>query len=277
MTDVGDVQLPIAEQFYSIQGEGRYMGHPAVFLRTAGCNFLCGGTAAASAYEDTEYATETQAMADNSAEGGGSWVCDTIGEWMDGDHYTVDELYEEWEEQDYLKRIDDGAHIVVTGGEPLLHEEALVAFLDRLDQEGHALFVEIETNGSIYPGDAFRAHIDQYNISPKLSNSGMGRERRYKKDVLGRYVDQHMGVSSADVANADFKFVVGTREDWTEIADDFLEQFEIPPENVYLMPTGGTQDDLMLTRSDVAELAKEHAVQYTDRLQIVIWDQATGV
>ena len=36
-------KIKIAELFYSIQGEGRYMGVPSVFLRTFGCNFKCEG------------------------------------------------------------------------------------------------------------------------------------------------------------------------------------------------------------------------------------------
>jgi len=36
-------KLKVSELFYSIQGEGRYMGVPSVFLRTLGCNFTCDG------------------------------------------------------------------------------------------------------------------------------------------------------------------------------------------------------------------------------------------
>ena len=36
-------KIKLAELFYSIQGEGRYMGVPSVFLRTFGCNFTCDG------------------------------------------------------------------------------------------------------------------------------------------------------------------------------------------------------------------------------------------
>ena len=32
-----------SEIFYSIQGEGRWMGTPSVFIRLFGCNFECRG------------------------------------------------------------------------------------------------------------------------------------------------------------------------------------------------------------------------------------------
>ena len=36
-------KIKVSELFYSIQGEGRYMGVPSIFLRTFGCNFTCSG------------------------------------------------------------------------------------------------------------------------------------------------------------------------------------------------------------------------------------------
>ena len=34
-------KLPLMEQFYTLQGEGRYSGKPAVFIRLAGCDVGC--------------------------------------------------------------------------------------------------------------------------------------------------------------------------------------------------------------------------------------------
>lgn len=268
--------VPVAEQFSSIQGEGRYMGHPSIFLRTAGCNFLCGGEQAAAAYEDTEHEEQTRAMADTMADGGAAWVCDTISEWMDGTERDVPELYDQWATNGFLEKLERGSHIVLTGGEPLLHQDDLTDFLEYLGREGYEPFVEVETNGSIYPDEKFQTHVDQYNLSPKLSNAGLKRAVRYDPDVIGQFVTEFMRESET-AANADFKFVVGTRDDWAEIESDFLEPFDIPAQNTFLMPAGGDQSELELTRQDVAELAIEHSVQFSERLQIVIWDEATGV
>ena len=36
-------KLRYSEVFYSVQGEGRFVGVPSVFLRVFGCNFECAG------------------------------------------------------------------------------------------------------------------------------------------------------------------------------------------------------------------------------------------
>ena len=61
--------LPIAETFYSIQGEGITTGYPSVFVRLAGCNLMCGG-------QGTQF--------DGELHDGATWRCDTIEVWMKG-------------------------------------------------------------------------------------------------------------------------------------------------------------------------------------------------
>ena len=88
-------KLIVAETFYSIQGEGQTMGKPSVFLRLGGCNLLCKS-------ED--------------------WVCDSIEVWQKGKAVLFSEVLQE----DYIKRLREGAHLIITGGEPLIHKNGAI-------------------------------------------------------------------------------------------------------------------------------------------------------
>jgi organic radical activating enzyme len=41
MAETMDVTIPVMEQFYTLQGEGRWTGTPAYFVRLAGCDVGC--------------------------------------------------------------------------------------------------------------------------------------------------------------------------------------------------------------------------------------------
>src|SRR5207249_1028716 len=71
--------------------------------------------------------------------------------------------------------------VVITGGEPLLQQRYLPPLLDVVRQRGWR--VEVETAGTLTPTDALVA-VDQFNVSPKLANSGNDVDRRYHPDVL---------------------------------------------------------------------------------------------
>ena len=95
--DAAGEGLPINEVFYSLQGEGTLAGVPSVFVRTSGCNLRC-------------------------------WFCDSYhtsweptGAWRD-----VDTIVEE------VQSHEQANHVVLTGGEPLIHEES-VELLELLD------------------------------------------------------------------------------------------------------------------------------------------------
>ncbi len=103
--------MRVVEVFRSLQGEGRNQGRPTVFLRLAGCNLAC-------AWCDTAYARE----------GGEELDANTV-----------------------IARVRATAgpcrRLCVTGGEPLLQQEALVPLAAALAAAGFA--VEVETNGTI--------------------------------------------------------------------------------------------------------------------------------
>ena len=103
--------MRVSEVFRSLQGEGRNQGRPTVFLRLAGCNLAC-------AWCDTAYARE----------GGTEMAHDAVL-------------------ASVRKTAGPCRRLCVTGGEPLLQQDALVSLAAALASEGYA--VEIETNGTI--------------------------------------------------------------------------------------------------------------------------------
>jgi organic radical activating enzyme len=122
--------LAVSEAFYSIQGEGASTGVPAVFLRLGGCNLLCKSE---------------------------QWTCDTIDVWSK----SKSTLFEEVLKDEWVEQLRAGAHLVVTGGEPLAHKN-LSHFLFWFNLRNHFLpFTEVETNGTIAPPPYLRAHLGQ--------------------------------------------------------------------------------------------------------------------
>jgi organic radical activating enzyme len=120
-------KIKVSELFYSIQGEGRYMGVPSVFLRTYGCNFTCQGFGMPRGVLSTE--------ADNVAKNIElyknykelplvSTGCDSYASW----HPAFKELSPMVETEGLAKAVVDtlpfkewrDEHLVITGGEPLL-------------------------------------------------------------------------------------------------------------------------------------------------------------
>jgi len=239
--------LFVSEIFKSIQGEGPYMGMPATFLRLGFCNLHC------------------------------SW-CDA---WYTWDKQRVD-LKQEIKPllvEEVMEQCVGAPLLVVTGGEPLLRmhqpwlRELFEAFYggDRFALvKGAPSTIQFETNGTVLPDIVERVNLWnlKYVVSPKTSNNGAdSKEKRIVARVLEWF--------AARPHRCFFKFVVASPEDYKEI-EEIVQQFQIQPSSVYLMPEGVDSKTLTAKGFWVAEEAKRRGWNYSDRLQIRLYGNVRG-
>lgn len=244
--------MKISEVFYSIQGEGPTIGIPSYFIRLGGCNLLCGGPGTKQ---------------DGKLHNGATWRCDTIEVWSNWSEWSFGDLIKALGDE-FPDRIDRGAHIVITGGEPLMQQDHIIQFIDRVKELiGKRPYIEIETNGTIVPSPKLCARVDQWNVSPKLENSGMRERLRIVPNALNKLKRQ---------PESYFKFVVSSQEDMAEIGW-LIFTYKIPRSSVILMPAGETREDLLEADKICVELCKTGGYRYSPREHINIWDKKTGV
>jgi organic radical activating enzyme len=241
------MKLAISEVFYSIQGEGPTTGYPAVFVRLGGCNLMCGG-------EGTQK--------DSKLHSGATWRCDTIEVWMKSKSKEFKDILPE----DCIEAIKKGANLIITGGEPLMQQTNVIEFIKYIKEEySKNCYIEIETNGTIAPIPEISQLINQWNCSPKLSNSGMPNFKTYNTNAICKL----------NRLNTAFKFVIDTDMDWVEIKKFYFDI--IDHKKIWLMPSGSNQEQLIKSKEIVAEIAKNNYIKFTNRLHIEIWNKKTGV
>lgn len=284
-------KIKIAELFYSIQGEGRYMGVPSVFLRTFGCNFKCAGFGMPAGQLSTE--VEDIAYTHENIESFQRYEelplvstgCDSYASWdprfkdlspMLESNAIVDRIMEilphrRWEDE----------HLVITGGEPLLGWQR--AYPDLLSHPSMSRLKEItfETNGTQELTPEFKEYLLEwsmpnpeftreitFSVSAKLSCSGESREEAIRPDIVCDY--QNWG-------HTYLKFVVATEAD----VDEALWTIQAYRQagftgHVYLMPVGGVESVYTLNNRRVAELAMKYGLRYSDRLQVPLFKNEWG-
>jgi len=280
-------KLKIAELFYSVQGEGRYMGVPSVFLRVFGCNFKCAGFGMPRG----ELSNEAELIdpinyADYKSLPLVSTGCDSYASWdprfrhlspllstdaiVDG---IMDMLpYKEWRDE----------HLVITGGEPLLGWQR--AYPDLLDHPRMQGLKEItfETNGTQEISKEFGSYLHRwayhhdkdfmreitFSVSAKLPCSG----EKWEEAILPKVVCDY-----EELGTTYLKFVIANEQDFADaecaIAAYRKQGFT---GHVYLMPVGGVETVYAMNNRNVALLAMKHGLRYSDRLQVPLFKNEWG-
>lgn len=234
--------------FYTLEGEGEYVGHPSVFMRLSMCNLTCKGFASA-----------------DSPNG-----CDSFISWSVKNRMTCSEVLDHMDGEGFTKHLRNGAIWKITGGEPLIQQKALLDLVrDFVKRNGFIPHIDFETNATIQPDDAWKAYKVTYTTSPKLSNNGDPVEKRYKPAVLRWHVENNSG----------FKFVVSSQKDMDEIFERYINDPDvlIPPHRVWLMPCCGSRKEHIDVAPVIADICKNHGFKFSPRLQLIIWDKALKV
>ncbi|NJR42925.1 MAG: 4Fe-4S cluster-binding domain-containing protein [Akkermansiaceae bacterium] len=156
---------------------------------------------------------------------------------------------------------------VITGGEPLLQESAFLEMIATIREQDPDHQFEVETNGTRIPSADFYTAVNQFNVSPKLANSGMPESLRLSSGALGFF---------ASSPKSWFKFVANDSINLLEISE-LCSKIGIPRQRVLLMPEGRTSRELDRFSAQLAELCRDQGFRFCDRLHIRLWGDRRGV
>jgi 7-carboxy-7-deazaguanine synthase len=284
-------KLHYTELFYSIQGEGRYMGVPSVFLRMFGCNFRCKNFGRYEkdilGIEEThnpevvefiknidQYKTFKDLPLAKTGCDSYSSIYPEFKQFVikESSDAVADRIMEiiphgEWREE----------HLVITGGEPLLGWQR--AYPDLLNHPKMSGLKEItfETNGTQKLTPEFKEYLKDWNdwnreltfsVSAKLPCSGEKWEDAICPEIVCEY---------EEVGTAYLKFVIATEQDFAD-AECAIAAYRAAgfKGHVYLMPVGGVESVYALNNRRVADLAMKNGLRYSDRLQVPLFKNEWG-
>jgi len=289
------MKLRYSEAFYSVQGEGQYVGVPSVFLRTFGCNFRCMNFGLPRGTPKDKYNPEVKELIDQGVHKNTQNFNDLPIIHTGCDTYAS--IYPEFKSLMMTKTADEVAdhllsmtpegkwtmdngqdiHLILTGGEPLLGWQKFYIELFEHPRMQDLKNVTIETNTTQFLQQEFRDYLKDragfkvtFSCSPKLSVSGEDWSEAIKPTVAADY---------ASILDADMylKFVVADETDVDEVGQAVAAYRELGVQcPVYLMPLGGRSEGYALTEQKVAELAMQQGWRFSPRMHIGLFGNAWG-
>lgn len=236
--------------FYTIEGEGEYVGRPSVFMRMSMCNLTCVGFAS-----------------EDSPNG-----CDSYISWSVKNKMTFNEIFSMMESNNYIEHLRCGAILKLTGGEPLVQQKQLLKFVDAMYARYDFIpRIDFETNATIKPDEKWVTEFAAtFTTSPKLTTNGDPEDKTYKPEVLKWHSENRSG----------FKFVITSDRDIEEIWRKYVEDkagINVSLDRIWFMPCCGSREEHIDRASIVAEYAKAMHVNFSSRLQLIIWNKALRV
>jgi 7-carboxy-7-deazaguanine synthase len=296
------MKLRYSEAFYSVQGEGKFVGVPSVFLRTFGCNFRCmnfGVDTKKDRWEQhkegNRYNAEVKALLDDGIVEKTKKFEDLPIVHTGCDTYAS--IYPEFKDFNKLAEVDEvvehllsltpegkwtmdngqDIHLILTGGEPLLAWQRLYVDLFEHPRMKDLKNVTFETNTTQNLHDEFKNYLNNqdrftvtWSCSPKLSVSG----EPWETAILPNVAREYSNILGSDIY---FKFVVASQDDFEEVTRAVEAYRDAGVEcPVYLMPLGGRSEEYNLNVREVAEACMERGWRFTPRLHISLFGNAWG-
>ena len=300
--------------FYSLQGEGRYVGVPSLFLRLFGCNFECRGFGQDrdrskwiphdmmphnQEHPDVKVLEDLPVPhvgCDSSFSWGKKWGHLASNDDIDTIIKKMDDMINWYGRKGPAGALtgdlsqcllqDDGVHLVLTGGEPLLKGFQQGVFDLMTHPDLKTRFVTIETNGTqifspydyckdgyMFPDHHRKFGVNKnagmtFSVSPKLSNSGETWTEAIKPEALASY-------NAWPHSYLYLKFVVKDEHDVEEVheAVRVYDHARVNIDAIYLMPETGPHG---MYDYEVAQLAMKYGYKFSPRMQINLFGNEWG-
>lgn len=296
-TDVQPKEYLYSEIFYSPQGEGHYTGRPTVWVRFFLCNLTCDGF---GQIDPTDKSTYELPYRDFDLTGIDnveqlpvfSKGCDSSYSWSKrykhlAKRATAGEIASYITDAIRSESNPDGLfthpvsnqqiHLAFTGGEPMLHQNAMIDIMRTLKiRETMLDCVTIETNGTKPMTSEFKQFISTsgldvfMSVSPKLFNvSGELTSKAIKPEVVYEYSQYAWG---------QLKFVMSPSDAaWNELNVVLpLYKHTLIGYDVWIMPVGATDAGQAQTAADVAVRSIKAGYNVSGRVHLQIFGNAIG-
>jgi 7-carboxy-7-deazaguanine synthase len=231
-----DFTMKLSELFYSLQGEGKLIGVPSVFVRASGCNLRC-------VWCDTPYA---------------SWH-------PEGEDVSVETIVARVREH-------NAHHVVLTGGEPMIMPD-IVELCSALKRDGH--HITMETAATVHKSvdiDLASLSPKLSNSTPWERDAGRFASMHEKNRLNFRVIQQFIDTAP----DFQLKFVVASETDLKEIEAILAQIKGWSPSDVMLMPEGTDTQTLRNRAHWISEICKRTGYRYCPRLHVELYGNTRG-